>query len=78
MLNSLKTLFVEVPAKDKSKWTSSGMIGEAVGGSTLVLLILLVGMYVFLRKRRAERTENSKTLGKKKKSIIFYFASQNI
>ena len=41
------------------------MVGAAAGGSLLVLLLLIAGVYAFCQKRRAERaTEKSNPFGK--------------
>ena len=66
MMHTL-SLIIEVPiALNKSSRTSNGIIiGVAVGGSVLLLLVVLAVVYAFHQKKIAERaSEQNNPFGK--------------
>ena len=59
-----------MPTGKSSKSNLGIIVGAAVGGSALVLLLVLAGVYAICQKRRAEKAaEQSNPFGK----TLFFF-----
>ena len=62
----------EVPSESKKSSNVGIIVGAAAGGSVLVLILLLVGVYAIRQKRKAKRaTDQNNPFGKMKLSIQF-------